>query len=64
MRVSGGGVDFRFEFSTELLVDEVLDAVGRFVHVVQRHPQVFDQIGLPQAVGTDQAAGHFSAPGT
>ena len=61
--VGGCGVEFLLELFADVVADEVFDAVGWFVDVVERQAEVLDQVGLPEAVGADELAGGFAAGG-
>src|SRR5690606_23356908 len=61
--VGGRGVEVLLELLADLVADEVFDAVGGFVDVVERQAEVFDQVRFPEAVGADELAGGFAAGG-
>ena len=61
MRVGGSGVELFLQLLAQPLVDEVLDAVCRFVDVVERQAEVAVEIRLPQAVRADELAGLLAA---
>jgi hypothetical protein len=61
--VGGGGVEFLLQLLADVVADEVLDAVGWFVDVVERHAELLHEIRLPEAVGADELAGGFAAGG-
>jgi hypothetical protein len=62
--VGGRGVEFLLELLAHFVADEVFDAVGWFVDVVERQAEVFDQVSFPEAVGADELAGGFAAGGS
>lgn len=63
MGVGGGGVEFLLELFAHIVADEVFDAVGWLVDVVEGQAEVFDQVGFPEAVRADELAGGFAAGG-
>ena len=59
--VLGRCVEFTLQAFLYVIVNEVLNAVGRFVEVIVREFEVFGHIRLPETVSTYQGLGTFPA---
>ena len=63
MRIDGSGFELFLQLLAQPLINEVLDAVGRFVDVVERQAEVAVEVRFPQAVRADELAGLLAARG-
>lgn len=62
MRIAAGRVELRLQAVLDLLVDEVLDTVGRFMEVIVGQLKVSGHVRLPKPMGANERAGALASP--